>query len=88
MTLKQLRELIADLPEDFDAYNVVNGEVGLLDPEDETSAVYRVDNPIIAMYVDKKTEEVCFFHQTQEDVRNVFDENHNEDDNSSTQPPA
>jgi hypothetical protein len=41
-------------------FTVVNGEVGYLDVEDENSAVYRLDKPIIALYVDEKDEEIFF----------------------------
>lgn len=72
MTLKELKTFIARLPEKMDEFNVVNGEVGYLDPEDNDSAVYRIDKPIIALYVDEKEGEVCLFHQTQEDVNKTF----------------
>jgi hypothetical protein len=75
MTLKELKEFIASIPEHMDDFIVVNGEVGYLDPEDDTSMVYRVDNPIITVYVDEHTKEVCLFHQTKEDVNNVFPNN-------------
>ena len=72
MTLKELREFLDKVPTEMDGFNVVNGEVGYLDPNDDDSMVYRVDNPIIAVYVDENTKEVCMFHQTQEDVNNIF----------------
>jgi hypothetical protein len=72
MTLKELRDFLDKVPTEMDEFMVVNGEVGYLDPNDDDSMVYRVDNPIIALYVDENTKEVCMFHQTQEDVNNVF----------------
>jgi hypothetical protein len=72
MTLKELREFLDKVPTEMDGFTVVNGEVGYLDPNDDDSMVYRVDNPIIALYVDEHTKEVCLFHQTQEDVNNIF----------------
>jgi len=73
MTLGELKEFIANIPDSMDGYSIVNGEVGLLDPEDENSLVYRLDKPIIALYVDEHGREVCFFHQTQEDVNDKLD---------------
>jgi hypothetical protein len=35
--------------------------------------VYRVDKPIIALYVDEHTHEICLFHQTQDDVTQMLD---------------
>jgi len=72
MTLKELREFLDKVPTEMDGFSVVNGEVGYLDPNDDDSMVYRVDNPIIALYVDESSKEICMFHQTQEDVNNVF----------------
>lgn len=72
MTLGELKGFLKKLPPEMDEFFVINGEVGYLDPEDDKSAVYRLDKPIIAMYVDEKSGEVCFFHQTQEDVNNLL----------------
>lgn len=72
MTLKELKNFIAQLPEEMDSFEVVNGEVGYIDPEDDNSMVYRVDKPIIALFVDDSSSEICFFHQTQEDVNHVI----------------
>jgi hypothetical protein len=72
MTLKELRDFLDKVPTEMDEFMVVNGEVGYLDPNDDDSMVYRVDNPIIALYVDENTKEICMFHQTQEDVNNIF----------------
>ena len=68
MTFKELKEFVAKIPEKMDDFEIVNGEVGYLDPEDDNSLVYRLDKPIIMLYVDEKEKEICFFHQTQEDV--------------------
>ncbi len=73
MKLIELKSFIANLPANMDEFEVVNGEVGYLEPENEESLVYRVDKPIIALYVDEKSEEICFFHQTQEDVIQTLD---------------
>lgn len=72
MTLGELKGFIKNLPPEMDEFFVMNGEVGYVDPEDDNSAVYRLDKPIIALYVDEKSGEICFFHQTQEDVNNLL----------------
>jgi hypothetical protein len=81
MTLKELREFLNKIPTEMDGFMIVNGEVGYLNPEDENSMVYRADNPIIALYVDEQSKEVCLFHQTREDVNNIFKKD-NTDGNS------
>ena len=60
MTLKELIDFIKTIPEEMNDFTVVNGEVGYLDPNDDNSMVYRVDNPIITIYVDKHNKEFCF----------------------------
>lgn len=72
MTLKELREFLEKVPSEMDDFSVVNGEVGYLDPSDDNSMVYRVDSPIVALYVDEQNKEVCMFHQTREDVNKIY----------------
>jgi hypothetical protein len=76
MTLRELKGFLDKLPTHMDDFDVVNGEVGYLDEQDENSMVYRVDKPIIALYVDEKSFEICFFHQTQEDVNSALPDGH------------
>lgn len=75
MTLAELKDFLTKLPTEMDTYDIVNGEVGYIDVKDEDSMVYRVDKPIIALYVDEQSKEICFFHQTQEDVNNKLNNN-------------
>ena len=75
MTFKELRNFVEMIPAEVDNYEVVNGEVGYLDPEDDDSMVYRVDKPIVALYVDEHSKEVCFFSQTREDVNKTLRKN-------------
>jgi hypothetical protein len=79
MTLGELREFLNQIPEEMDSYDVVNGEVGQIDIEDDDSLYYRVDKPIIALYVDDHSHEICFFHQTQEDVNNFYNRDKDDD---------
>ena len=83
MTLKELKNFISKLPSEMDEFDIVNGEVGYLDVDNEQlddKLVYRVDKPIIALYVDEKDNEICFFHQTQDDVNGLL----KSDDNGTT----
>jgi hypothetical protein len=73
MVLNELKKFINSLPEEMGEWSVVNGEVGFLDPNDDNSMVYRIDKPIIALYVDESSQEICLFHQTQEDVTGMLD---------------
>ena len=72
MTLGELREFVNRLPVELDEFFVMNGEVGYIEPDNEESAVYRVDKPVIALYVDEKENEIVFFHQTREDLKTIL----------------
>ena len=77
MTLEELKAFLDSLPERFNSFGIVNGEVGVLPKENETDEdelVFRCDKPITTLYVDEKTNEICFLHQTQEEVTEVAGE--------------
>jgi len=88
MTLKELLKFLNSLPEEFHGYGIVNGEVGTLPKEneaDEDEVVYRCDKPIVTLYVDETTKEICFFHQTDKEVTDIageayFDDGMDEED--------
>jgi hypothetical protein len=69
MKLFELKEFICGLPQELDNFTVVNGEYGLLDPNDEDSMVYRVDKPVLVISVDENDQEIVLLHQTREDLR-------------------
>lgn len=72
MQLKHLKEFLSTLPEEFDEYDLSNGEYGKLDTESEDDRfMYRVDKPIITLYVDEDNKEILFLHQTQEEVDDI-----------------
>ncbi len=74
MILEELKAFLNNLPEEFNSYGVVNGEVGILKSsveEGKEDIVYRCDKPIVSLYVDEQSKEICFFHQTQEEVTEV-----------------
>lgn len=72
MILKELKNWINRLPSEFDEYSVVNGEVGYIELEGKEDGYYRVDKPIITLTVDEDSKEICFFHQTQDDVKTLM----------------
>jgi len=59
MKLKELKEWLNSLPEEFDDYSCVNGEEGIINKDYH----YRVDKPIIAGFVDEENKEVVLCHQ-------------------------
>ena len=68
MTLKYLKEWVNSLPEEFDSYQVVNGEASMTD--DNIS--YRVDKPVISLDVDEDTKEILLLHQLPEEVNVIL----------------
>ena len=64
MNLGELKTWLNTLPEEFDAFEVVNGEVGMLGEEYH----YRVDKPIAACTVDEQTKEIIFMHQAEKEL--------------------
>lgn len=70
-----MKEFLNGLPEEFDEYYVVNGEVGTKknDDNDKEDIVYRCDKPIISIYIDEESDEICMLHQTREDVAEIYD---------------
>ena len=63
MTLKELKDWVNSLPENFLDYQVVNGEVRPIDDEFE----YRIDSPITTLTVDIDTEEILILNDSVED---------------------
>lgn len=59
MKLKELKEWLNSLPDEFDEYSCVNGEEGVINEDYH----YRVDKPIIAGFVDEENKEVVLCHQ-------------------------
>jgi hypothetical protein len=62
MTLKELKNWLDKLPEDFLEFNVVNGEVGMLDGE----YMYRLDKPVTTLTVDVENKEIIILNDSQE----------------------
>lgn len=66
MQVRELRNWINNLPETFDEYSIVNGEVGVLNEQFH----YRIDKPITTLLVDEKTHEVIILNESEEDLDN------------------
>jgi len=56
MNIAELKEFLATFPEEFDSYEIVNSEIGVLDGEN----YYRKDIPITTIFVDEDTQELVF----------------------------
>lgn len=82
-----MKEFLNGLPEEFDEYFVVNGEVGTKKTDDDKEdIVYRCDKPVISIFVDEESDEICLLHQTREDVAEIYDfEAEEKKDNENTE---
>lgn len=79
MTIKELKDFLSQLPEEMDSFAMVNGEVGYVPSEDgdEEQMMYRVDKPIVTLYVDETSKELCLLHQTRDEVKDMIGEDGN-----------
>jgi hypothetical protein len=80
MTLKELKNWINSLPEEFDEYPVMNGKIGVLDEQYH----YRIDNSITTTMVDEETKEIIIMHDDQDDFNAKNSENILEDFDTET----
>jgi hypothetical protein len=62
MTLKELKNWLDKLPEEFMDFSVVNGEVGML----EGQYMYRLDKPVTTLTVDQENKEIVILNDSQE----------------------
>ena len=62
MTLRELKTFLDTLPEEFLEFNVVNGEIGMIDEQ----YMYRIDKPVTTLTVDEESKEVVILNDTQE----------------------
>lgn len=69
MTIKELKTFVNSIPEEMDHFEAVNGEF-CLDKDGNTFIMK--NNSIMTIYVDQKTNDVQFLHQTDEDVKNIL----------------
>lgn len=63
MKLKDVKNWIETLPEDFLEYEVMNAEKGELGSEGIYT--YRLDKPVVTLDVDTESEEVLFINDTE-----------------------
>lgn len=80
MILKELKDWINALPEEFMEFTVVNGEEGKLDDQ----YWYRVDKPVVTLIVDEKGNEIVILNEldrpfSPEDINDIKDENEHTD---------
>lgn len=76
MILKELKEYILSLPTRLDSFKVVNGEMVATKGE---ATLAMVNNQLSTIYVDEKTSEIQFLHQTEQDIKDLVNNTLNGD---------
>ena len=66
ITLKELKDWIATLPEEFETYGVVSSDIINIDDKHYG----RKDTPIRTLSVDEDSNEVCLFNKSLNDLDN------------------
>jgi hypothetical protein len=67
MTLKELKEFVNRLPDTFDDYEVENAEY--VGGNSEEDVAYRLDKPVVAIYVREDTKEVLLMNSPMEQYK-------------------
>lgn len=67
ITIKELRNFLSKLPEDYDSFGMVNGEVAGVN-----DYYVRVDKPVIHLEIDIENEEFLILHQSQEELEEIL----------------
>lgn len=83
MILKELKDWINTLPEEFMEFDVVNGEEVQLDEQ----YFYRIDKPVVSLVVDKESKEFVLLSDKNEaftdDEINEINGNKNPDEENN-----
>jgi hypothetical protein len=70
MTLKELKEFVNRLPDTFDDFEVENAEyMGSETKGDGKDVMYRLDKPVVAIYVREDTKELLIMNAPMEQYK-------------------
>ena len=70
ITIRELKKFLSSLPEEFDDFGMVNGEVF----EIEKEYFVRVDKPIVHLEIDQENGEFLLLHQSKEALEDVLNQ--------------
>ena len=70
ITIRELKNFLSSLPEEFDDFGMVNGEVF----EIEKEYFVRVDKPIVHLEIDQENGEFLLLHQSKEELEDVLNQ--------------
>ena len=69
VTIRELKAFLARLPEEFDDFGLVNGEVAGVD-----DYYVRIDKAIVHIEIDEGTKELLLLNQTEEELESIMKE--------------
>lgn len=67
VTIRQLKTFLNRLPEEFDDFGMVNGEVAGIE-----EFYARIDKPIIHLEIDEETGEFLLLHQSEDELNEIM----------------
>ena len=67
ITIKELKAFLARLPESFDTFGLVNGEVAGID-----EYYVRIDKPIVHLEIDEDSGEFLLLHQSEQELEDII----------------
>ena len=68
VTIRELKTFLNRLPEKFDDFGMVNGEVTSLEDE----YYVRLDKPIVHLEIDEESGEFLLLHQSEEELNEIM----------------
>ena len=68
ITIKELKDFLSKLPDTFDNFSMVNGEVAGLDGE----FYVRIDKPVVHLEIDEASNEFLILHQSEEELNDIL----------------
>jgi hypothetical protein len=68
VTIRELKTFLNRLPEKFDDFGMVNGEVTSLEDE----FYVRLDKPIVHLEIDEESGEFLLLHQSEEELNEIM----------------
>lgn len=75
MTLKELKDWVNSLPEQFSEYEVCNAEFFQNEEEDY---MYRLDKPVTMLSVSEETQEILILNDVIDDEKSEIEESNTE----------
>lgn len=67
MTLKELKDWVNNLPENFDEFEVMNAEYHQIDEQ----YMYRLDKPVTMLTVSESTKEILILNDENEETDDI-----------------